>query len=150
MMRRLLLGFSLLAVLFGCGIGPQPQLALPAVSSAQARLIFYRTASSPYDGLDWTTVSLNGIAVGDSGPGTVFYRDLAPGTYEIAVRSEQLYPHQFKTVALAPGSTTFVRIEINPYWGNNGMQWLGNTFVVAIIDPAIGQYEIGPLKLKPS
>jgi hypothetical protein len=149
MMRRLFLGTPVLLALFGCGIPPQPQLALPPVSPAKARLVVYRTANSPYDGLEWTAVSLNGIRADDSGPGTVFYRDVAPGTYEIGVRSDQLYPDQSKTVAVAPGSTTFVRIVSLPYWGQSGVQWQGNTFVVAIVEPAIGQYEIGPLKLRP-
>ena len=45
------------------------------------------------------------------------------------------------------GSTTFVKVVGLPYWGQSGLQWSGYTFVVAVIDPAIGQYEIGPLHL---
>lgn len=143
--RRLLL-FWLLAALIGCDTAPQQKLALPAVPAIKARLIFYR-AANPYDGLVWTKVSLNGEPVGASAPGTVFYRDLAPGTYQIEVDSEKLYPHQFKTVAVEAGSTTFVKVVGLPYWGQSGMQWWGYTFTVAVIDPAIGQYEIGPLQL---
>jgi Protein of unknown function (DUF2846) len=148
MRSRGLLLLCLLAALIGCDTGPQPKLALPPVSLAKARLIFYRTAN-PYDGLVWTRVSLNGERVGASAPGTVFYRDLAPGTYEVEVDSERLYPHQFKTVAVAAGSTTFVKLVGLPYWGQSGVQWWGYTFTVAVIDPAIGQYEIGPLHLTP-
>lgn len=143
--RRFLL-LSLLAGLIGCDTAPHEQLALPAVPATKARLIFYR-AGNPYDGLVWTRVSLNGERVGASAPGTVFYRDLAPGTYAVTVDSEKLYPNQFKTVAVAAGSTTFVKVVGLPYWGQSGMQWSGYTFIVAVIDPAIGQYEIGPLHL---
>jgi hypothetical protein len=48
----------------------------------------------------------------------VFYRDVAPGTYEVEVRSEELYPNQFKTVRLAPGSITFAKIQ-QPSWGKS-------------------------------
>lgn len=137
------------AVLTGCVIGPRPQLVLPGVAPTQARLVFYRTANSPYDGLIWTEVALNGIPVGDSGPGTVFYRDVPPGTYFITARSGQPYPNQFKTVVLEPGTTMFVRVETKPYWGQTGLQWRQDTFVVSIIDPAIGEYETGPLMLTP-
>ncbi len=111
--RRLLL-FWLSAALIGCDIAPQQKLALPAVPATKARLIFYR-AANPYDGLVWTRVSLNGERVGASAPGTVFYRDLTPGTYQIEVDSEKLYPHQFKTVAAEAGSTTFIKVVGLPY-----------------------------------
>jgi uncharacterized protein DUF2846 len=143
--RRFLL-FGVLAGLIGCDTASQQKLALPAVPATKARLIFYRSAN-PYDGLVWTRVSLNGEPVGASAPGTVFYRDLAPGTYEVEVDSEKLYPYQFKTVAVEAGSTTFVKVVGLPYWGQSGVQWSGYTFTVAVIDPAIGQYEIGPLYL---
>ena len=142
----LFLLFWLPLALIGCDTGSQSKLALPPVSATKARLIFYR-GGNPYDGLVWTNVSLNGQRVGASAPGTIFYRDVPPGTYEIEVDSEKLYPNQFKTVSIAPGSTTFVKVVGLPYWGQSGVQWEGYTFAVAVIDPAIGQYEIGPLQL---
>lgn len=134
-------------LLAGCGVGPRPQLTLASVAPGYARVVIYRTGNSPYDGLAWTRITLNGVAVGDSAPGTVFYRDVPPGTYKIEATSQRLYPYQAKTVALAAGSTTFVRVDLNPYWGQDGVLWRSTTFIVAIVDPAIGQYEIGPLKL---
>jgi hypothetical protein len=142
--RRFLL-LVLLGALAACDTAPQ-QLALPAVAATKARLIFYR-GDNPYDGLDWTMVSVNGTRIGASAPGTVFYRDLAPGTYRIGVDSERLHPGQFKTVQVDGGSTTFVKVVGLPYWGQSGLQWWGSTFIVAVIDPAVGQREIGPLRL---
>jgi uncharacterized protein DUF2846 len=132
-------------LLASCGTSPQPQLALPQVAPNEARLVFYRN-SNPYDGLSWTKVKLNGHTTGSSAPGTVFYRDLPPGTYHIEALSQRLYPYQSKTVVAQPGSTTFVKILADPYWGQE-RDWRDTTFIVAIVDPAIGQYEIGPLKL---
>ncbi len=149
MRRRQILAIPAAALLLtGCGTVPQQQLALPAVAPSKARLIFYRSGSSPYDGLVWTKVMLNGQGVGSSAPGTVFYRDLPPGTYHIEVNSYKLYPNQFKTVVVEPGSTTYVKIVSNPYWGQE-RDWTATTFIVAIVDPAIGRYEIGPLELMP-
>lgn len=148
MRRRVFLGIAATALLAGCDTAPQQKLALPAVAPTKARFIFYRSGGSPYDGLVWTRIWLNGIAVGDLGPGAVFYRDLPPATYHIEARSEKLYPNQFKTVTVEPGSTTFVKIVSEPYWGHE-RDWQGDTFVVAIVDPAIGQSEIGPLQLMP-
>jgi Protein of unknown function (DUF2846) len=145
MRMRRFLPFLLLGALAGCDTAPQ-QLALPAVPASKARLVFYR-AGNPYDGLDWTMVSVNGERVGAAAPGTLFYRDLAPGTYRIAVTSEKLYPNQLKTVQIEGGSTTFIKVVGLPYWGQSGLQWWGSTFTMAVIDPAVGQREIGPLRL---
>ena len=89
----------------GCDAASQQKLALPPVAATKARLIFYR-GDNPYDGLIWARLSLNRERIGVSAPGTVFYRDLAPGIYRIDVDSEKLYPRQSKTVVLAAGSTT--------------------------------------------
>jgi hypothetical protein len=65
------------------------------------------------------------------------------------VRSDHLYPDQFKTMRLAPGSITFVKIQEQPFWGQSAWQWQGTTFVVTIIDPSIGTVEINRLRLVP-
>ncbi len=119
--------------------------AAGGVPPGKARVYFYRDAAY-YDGLQWTTVSLNGESVGSSGPGTVFYRDIAPGSYRIEARSDKLYPAQVKTVAVAPGSTTYIKLEAQPYWGQSGWLWTGNTFIVAVIDPAIAHLQISTLR----
>jgi hypothetical protein len=143
MMSRWFLLFWLPIALIGCGAGSQSKLALPPVPATKARLVFYREGN-PYDGLVWTRVSLNGERIGASAPATVFYRDVAPGVYQIGVDSEKLYPDQVRTVAVDAGSTTFIKVVGLPFWG---AQWWGNTFTVAVIAPAIGQNEIGPLQL---
>lgn len=135
--------------LAGCDTAPQaPGVAAQAVPPGKARLYFYRVADF-YDGPEWTTLSLNGVAVGTTGPGTVFYRDVSPGRYLIAASSDKLYPDQTKTVVVAPGSTIFVRVEAQPYWGQTGWLWQGNTFIVAIVAPALGSAQISNLSLTP-
>jgi hypothetical protein len=146
MMSRWFLLFWLPIALAGCGAAPQQKLALPGVPATKARLIFYR-GGDPYDGLIWTNVLLNGESIGASAPGTVFYRDVAPGVYQIGVDSEKLYPDQVKAVAVDGGSTTFIKVMGLPYWGQSGVGWWGYTFTTAVMAPAVGQSEIGPLRL---
>lgn len=145
--------FSLISALLlsvavsGCDTATQSvDGSAAAVPPGKARLYFYRDAAY-YDGLEWTTVSLNGDRVGASGPGTVFYRDVAPGTYRVEARSDKLYPAQVKTVAVAPGSTTYIKVQAQPYWGQSGWLWTGNTFIVAVIDPVIAHYQMSSLRL---
>jgi hypothetical protein len=146
MMRRWFLLFCLPIALIGCVGASQQKLALPAVAATKARLIFYRGAN-PYDGLIWTRISLNGEPIAASAPGTVFYRDVTPGVYQISVDSEKLYPDQVKAVAVDAGSTTYIKVMGLPFWGQSGVGWWGYTFTSAVIAPAVGQSEIGPLRL---
>jgi hypothetical protein len=119
----------------------------PTIAAGMARFYFFR-APTTYDSQLWTAVSLNHRKVGDSAPGTVFYRDVPPGRYEVEVRSDKLYPDQFKTVEVGPGSTTYVQIQNLPPW-SQGAWWQGTTFVVVIVDPALAAREIPSLCLTP-
>jgi hypothetical protein len=147
MKAYLLLALSSIAIgISGCtAVGPNvasaPAAQLPV---DRARVYVYRDLN-PYDTPAWTAVSLNREQIGDSHPGTVFYRDVVPGTYEIEVRSDHLYPNQFKTVTLPPGGSVFAKIQEVRFWGDS-FGGGGNTFVVTIVDPAIGSNEIGSLR----
>jgi len=92
MKGRLFVAFPLLAALLalgGCGTAPQSPMTESAVPSGKARVYFFRDADY-YDAMVWTTVSLDGRPVGASAPGSVFFRDVAPGTYRVEARSDQL------------------------------------------------------------
>jgi hypothetical protein len=131
--------------LLACSTAPlEPVVASPPPAD-KARLYVYRDATT-YGSQLWTAVSLDHARLGDAAPGVVFYRDVAPGTYEVEVRSEELYPDQFKTVRLVPGSVTFVKIQQSS-WGQSPFDEQGAIFVVTIIDPAIGTAEISRLRL---
>ncbi len=143
--------FRLLAVL---ALGALSLLSCTAVQcerpasasppAGMARFYFFRSGSA-YDSQQWTAVSLNRQKVGDSAPGSVFYRDVPPGRYEIEVRSDKLYPNQFRTVVVAPGSTTYVAVQNLPHWSQDGWQTQGTTFAVAIVDPALAVRQIAAL-----
>jgi hypothetical protein len=152
MTTRRILAICTLALaggLSGCGTASQLPVAVATpVPDGMARFYVLREPTI-YDSPTWTAVSLNGEVAGSSAPGTVFYRDVAPGTYRVEARSDKLYPDQVKTVVVRPGSATFVRVDNLPNWGQSPRQWQGTTFTVEIIDPAIGQLEIGKLQLTP-
>lgn len=138
---------AILAILPGCDSAPQdPLVGVAGVPSGLGRLYIYRE-NKFYDALVWTAVSLNGTVVGTSAPGSVFYRDVAPGKYLIKARSDELYPDQAKTVVVKPGMTVFVRIAVVPAYGKSDLQWVGNTFVVQIVDPAVARIQMSRLEL---
>jgi hypothetical protein len=120
--------------------------AEPPIGAGMARFYFFR-APTIYDSQVWTAVSLDHRKIGDSAPGTVFYRDVPPGRYEVEVRSDRLYPDQFKTVDVSPGSTTYVQIHNLPHWSQGAWGYQGTTFVVVIADPALAAREIPSLCL---
>jgi len=135
------------AILMGCDSAPQdPLVGVAGVPAGMVRLYFYRE-NRPYDALVWTAITLNGRVVGSSAPGTVFYRDVAPGTYRIDARTDELYPDQAKTVVVKPGMTVFVRIASAGAYGKSDLQWRGNAFVVQIVDPAVAQLQMRRLEL---
>jgi hypothetical protein len=137
-----------LVMLLACSTAPREPVVISPPPADKARLYIYRDASI-YGSQVWTEVSLDRAPLGSSAPGTVFYRDVAPGTYEVEVRSDHLYPDQFKTVTLAPGDVTLVKIEDQPDWGKSAFGPKGTTFVVVIVDPGLGRAEIGGLRLVP-
>jgi Protein of unknown function (DUF2846) len=137
---------------------PPPEMPGPA-SPKLARVYIYREFGS-YQHLSWTPVWFNGARVGDSAPGTYFYRDVEPGTYTITLRTEEPYPDQFKTVTVPPGSTTYVKVwalddyaisavpAVNlPHHHFDGVRLFApNTFVNAVIDPLVARPVIAKLE----
>lgn len=150
---RALVGGCMVALalaLAGCAQGPtfgEVAAGVPAPPQGQARIFVYRWLE-PYVSTQWTTVYFNGLAVGNSGPGTVFYRDVPPGRYFISVRSVGLYPNQFKTVVVAPGDTVYARVETLDTWATTRRGYF-DTYVVSIIDPGRGRAEIEGLRYGP-
>jgi hypothetical protein len=119
------------------------------VPSDRARIFFYRDYEI-YDSLGRPYVTLNGDVAGISEPGGVFYRDLPPGTYLIAIRNNTLYPDQDKTVTVAPGQTLYVKVgSIRGYHSGNKF-YEPDTFAVVIVDAADGQRDIAPKRYFPN
>jgi hypothetical protein len=156
---RCILGALLVTLslaLAGCSGGPSgplfPQVAstLPPIGADRARIYFYRDYE-PYESLALTDVYLNGATVGVSRGGAVFYRDVAPGTYEISVYSIGVVQNANKHVALKPGDTVYAKVESLHAWfggggGGEGGGYDPDTFVVMIVDPAQAQRELATMR----
>ncbi len=135
----------LIAATAGCVTAARPPLMLPAVPPDKARLVIY-CDNNPITDPSWTTVSLDRTPLGGIGPGNVFYRDLTPGTYEVEVRSQQLYPNQAKALSLGPGTTTFVDVQVVLGWGKSESKPT-RPFTLVVVDPAVAERAIAPLRL---
>ena len=142
-----IMAWALLSLLACAGEPAAPVIVAPPPSD-KTRLYVYRDAST-YGSQEWTAVSLSGMKIGDTAPGTVFYRDVTPGTYEVEVRSESPYPNQFPTARFAAGSTIFVKIEDHRGYSNSGFGVTRPTFSAIIADPTIAAAEIKLLRLVP-
>ena len=77
-----------------------------------------------------------------SEPGGVFYRDVPPGKYLVAISHDTLYPNEDKTVSIAGGQTAFVKIESLRSYNSGDSSYEPDTFVVAVVGPADGQRDI--------
>jgi len=128
----------------GAQTGPtfdQVAAQVPRVPSDRARIFFYRDYE-PYDSLGRPDITLNGKVAGVSEPGGVFYRDVAPGEYRVAISHDTLYPNEDKTISLAAGSTAFVKIESLKSYNSGDSTHDPDTFVVAVEPPSAGPTDI--------
>jgi Protein of unknown function (DUF2846) len=144
--------FLVLALLVVAAIAP-PAYAqnFPGPASpALARLYFYRLVESNQV-TRWTGVFLNDQKIGDLGERSYFFRDVQPGTYKVGVTSDVPYQDQYRTVTVAPNSTTFIRVYFVPGYGiqfNAGSLNSGPTiyqpsvFGNRVMDPAVARQEM--------
>jgi predicted RNA-binding protein with TRAM domain len=140
---------ALAALLSACGAGTAglrfadvaPQL--PPIAPDRARFYFYRDYEL-YESMARPYITLNGEVAGISEPGGVSYRDVAPGTYLVAVRNYTLYPDQDKTVTVKAGESEYVKIESLKSYASGMEVYEFDTFVVVIVDPDQGRRDIAP------
>ena len=142
--------WSLLLLLAALGACAQPvRYAEVAPSLAgpppgMARIVVYRDQG--YQALSWVPVFFNGARVSAVGPGYVMLRDVPPGTYDISVASQGLYPNQNKIVAAAPGQTFYAKVETVRGTDPSANRPVPlTTFVVVLVEPETAQREIAPL-----
>jgi hypothetical protein len=136
----------------GAPAGPtfaQVAAQLPPIPPDRARIFFYRDYEL-YESMGRPDITLNGETAGISEPGGVFYRDVAPGRYLIAVRDSTLYPHQDKTVTLSAGQTAYAKIESLKSYNSGDSTHEPDTFVVVLVNPAEGQHEIASERYFPN
>ena len=73
-------GLLLILSTTACATAPVPQVTAPP--PGQARIWFYRLWD-PSESLNAANIDVNGVYLGSVEPGSAFYRDVAPGVYQI-------------------------------------------------------------------
>jgi len=146
------LALSIMLLLAACVQRQEGKLLtgpLPPLPPGMARLVLYRPLEY-YTTNAMTMAYLNGTPVGITQNGGVFYRDVAPGQYDISVDSPGPYPNQFKSVVVGAGNVVYARIGTLPkapcpsrFIGGDCMT---DTFIVTIVDPVMGFQEVHGLR----
>jgi len=104
-------GLLLLLAIAGCATGPNytdVMHSLPQMAGGSGRIYFYRSGG-PFGAGIQPSVMLNGVKVGDSKPGGVFFVDRPPGNYEVNLTTEV---ERKLTFTLDAGQTRYVRMTV--------------------------------------
>jgi hypothetical protein len=93
-------------------------------------------------------VRFNGRIVGVSQPGEAFYRDVAPGDYDVTVDSPGRDVDQFARVAVAAGQQLYIQVQVSKLWDCSGsaMASCRDTFYTRVQPPQIGAAAIASLR----
>jgi Protein of unknown function (DUF2846) len=108
---------SLLLILLttACVTALAPQVAAPP--PGQARIWFYRLWD-PSESLNAANINVNGVYFGSVEPGSAFYRDVAPGVYQIEPQNQYFDYNQNTNVAVVPGQQVFIAVLDLSSWAN--------------------------------
>jgi hypothetical protein len=116
-LKRVLVGLSLQTLLV-LAIAPARAADIsssPPIPTGRARVWFLRVLD-PGLSFDTATIYVNGVAIGESRPGTVFSVDLAPGTYTFALPNNVSDGSQ-PTVQLTGGAQIYFNVNSNNWIG---------------------------------
>jgi Protein of unknown function (DUF2846) len=120
--RLNVVGLLLMLSAAACATAPAPQVAAPP--PGQARIWFYRLWN-PSESLNAANIDVNGVYFGSVEPGGAFYRDVAPGVYQIAPQNKYLDYNQNTNVAVVSGQQVFIAVLDLSSWATavSGAQW---------------------------
>ena len=138
-MRRLTASLFLFVALAisGCATGPKySELAatLPVIETDKGRIYFYRSGS-PFGAALQPAIMLNSMKVGSAVPGGVFFKDVAPGNYEVSTETEV---ERTATFTLGSGETRYVKFTI-------GLGFFVGRVYPNLVAPSEGEQEIQKL-----
>ena len=85
-------------------------IAAPQVASGQARIWFYNGYDTRRSTGSVPSIVVNGSYVAAAPPGTVFYRDVLPGHYDITIPDPHGFKHQSAQFDLAVGQQAYIKI----------------------------------------
>jgi hypothetical protein len=89
---------------------------VPPVAANMSRIWFYQQGT-PSDGVGVAAIRLNGGAVGQSMINAGFYRDVAPGHYQVSLDAPKVSePNQTADLEVSPGQVTYVKVATLDNW----------------------------------
>ena len=148
--RALRVPFLLVLLLAACATPAEAPVTYAPQAPGTARLVIYRPFHY-YGPTLYLTVSLNDRVIGTLGPNAAIYRDVTPGNYTITFTPTRSSPNQFKTVAVVPGSVSYLRIEALSPWGCSGERFGGGCDIIGfqsdIMDPATAGHDLQAVPL---
>lgn len=114
-MYKLAFAFFCVLCFAGCAAtGPKfgtVEASIGEVSQDKSRIIFYRVYQAFGAGMR-QEILVDGMVVGKSVPGGVFYIDVAPGSHKITIENQVYAGANNHNLNLEPGQTGYVRTWI--------------------------------------
>jgi hypothetical protein len=143
--RALCAAFLPVLLLAACATPAEAPVTYAPQPPGTARLVIYRPFHY-YGPTQYLTLALNDRVIGTLGPNAAIYRDVAPGNYTITFSPTRPAPNQFKTVTVAPGNLSYIRIEALSPWGCSGER-LGSGcditgFESDVTDPPTAEHDL--------
>ena len=108
-------GLLLTLLATACATPLPQQVGTPP--QGQARIWLYRLWD-PSESLNAANIDVNGVYFGSVEPGGAFYRDVAPGVYQIVPQNKYLDYNQNTNVAVVPGQQVFIAVLDLSSWAN--------------------------------
>jgi hypothetical protein len=137
-------------LLAGCATPAEAPSAYVPQPPGTARLVIYRPFHY-YGPTQYLTLSLNDRVIGTLPPNAAIYRDVTPGSYTVTFTPTRPAPFQFKTVTVAAGNVSYVRIEALSPSGCTGERSGGGCditgFISDVVAPATAEYELQAVPL---
>lgn len=132
---------GLVLIATGCAGPLAPAVAAPQTPPGAARIWFYRGYEPPvgYSGTATPTIVANGTSVGPAADGSVFYRDVPPGHYDVNIQTAPGY--RSAHFDIAAGQQAYVKIVVNR--GGTCLPWQHESgFSAMLVSQQLAQTEI--------
>jgi hypothetical protein len=140
---------GLVLIAAGCIQPLAAAVAAPQIPAGQGRIWFYQGYEPPSGGANYAPASIptivaNGTYVGTASSGSVFYRDVRPGRYDITIPNPDGFQYQSAHFELSPGQQAFIKIVLKR--GNGilpSQHWSG--FSALLVPEELAQAEVPSL-----
>jgi hypothetical protein len=142
------LASGLLLIATGCAQPLATAVTAPQIPAGQARIWFYRGYEDPGSnakiGTTTPTIAINGADIGPAADGSVFYRDVPAGHYDISIHAVPSYGSP--RFELATGQQAYVKIILNRRCNDCGSMASQPTgFSARLVSPQVAETDVPSL-----